>query len=562
MAAEILGAQYPLLKVLSNDFVFNIPLYQRPYAWTEEQTGELLDDVLGFMGAPGDKLDALPPYFLGSIVLIKLPEKPDSDVVDGQQRLTTLSILLAGLRSTIQNADIRAALTTRLYEPADALAGNGPRYRLTLREKDADFFRTYVQEEGGFEKLAAFNSPATDAQRHVRANALYLTARLQGLSESERIHLARYLIQRCYLIVVSTPDLNSAYRIFSVLNDRGLDLSHSDILKADVIGKVRAERQELYNRKWEDAEAALGRDAFAELFSHIRMMYVREKPRDSILKEFRTHVRPAERPEEFIDKTLLPLADAFEVVRTYRYESDRGAEQVNTLLRWLDRIDNRDWVPSAILAVSRLRGQPERLHVFLVELERLAALMMLRRANVNERIERYALVLKDLHEGRDPFAEGAAVYGDDDLDRKGARAALDGDLYLLTKVRMYVLTRLDELLSDAGATYDHETLTVEHVLPQSPAEGSRWREWFPEVQQREEWVHRLGNLVLLTRRKNAEASNLDFEEKKSKYFHSPKTKSAVLALTVEVLREARWTPEVLEQRHQRLVETLGKAWRI
>lgn len=562
MAAEIYGAQYPLQKVLSNDFVFYIPLYQRPYAWTEEQAGELLDDVLGFMGGPGDKLDALPPYFLGSIVLIKQPEKPDSDVVDGQQRLTTLSILLAGLRSTIADPDIRKALTTRLYEPGDPLAGNGPRYRITLREKDADFFRTYVQEEGGFEKLAAFDSPATDAQRHVRANALHLVERLRGLAEAERIHLARYLVLRCYLIVVSTPDFNSAYRIFSVLNDRGLDLSHSDILKADVIGKVRTERQELYTRKWEDTEAALGRDAFAELFSHIRMIFVREKPRDSILKEFRTHVRPADRPEEFIDKTLLPLADAFEVVRTYRYESDRGAEEVNALLRWLDGIDNRDWVPSATLAVSRLRGQPERLRAFLVELERLAALMMLRRANVNERIERYALVLKDLQDGRDPFAAGAAVYADDDLDRKGARAALDGDLYLLTKVRMYVLTRLDQLLSDAGATYEYDKLTVEHVLPQTPADGSRWQEWFPDTQVREGWVHRLGNLVLLTRRKNSEASNLDFEEKKVKYFHSPKTKTAALALTVEVLREGSWTPEVLEQRHQRLVATLATAWRI
>src|SRR3712207_1048229 len=95
---KTLSAQeQPLAKIFSDDFAFSIPGYQRPYAWTTEHAGELLDDLLDFMGTDGESRGALNPYFLGSIVLIK-GLTPESEVVDGQQRLTTLTILLAVLR--------------------------------------------------------------------------------------------------------------------------------------------------------------------------------------------------------------------------------------------------------------------------------------------------------------------------------------------------------------------------------------------------------------------------------------------------------------------------------
>src|SRR5258708_7826171 len=96
MPAKIHGGELPAQEIFSDHYCFAIPRYQRPYAWTTEQTGELLDDLLGNLNghAPVDQLD---PYFLGSIVLIKEDKIPASQVVDGQQRLTTLTILLATL---------------------------------------------------------------------------------------------------------------------------------------------------------------------------------------------------------------------------------------------------------------------------------------------------------------------------------------------------------------------------------------------------------------------------------------------------------------------------------
>ncbi|MGZ3680345.1 MAG: DUF262 domain-containing protein, partial [Ktedonobacterales bacterium] len=117
------------------------------------------------------------------------------------------------------------------------------------------------------------------SQRNMRDNALYYLNHIAALPEAQRIRLAQYTIQRCLLVVVSTPDLSSAYRIFSVLNDRGLDLSPADILKAEIIGQIPAHAQPEYTARWESTEESLGREGFNELLSHIRAIYVKSSTR-------------------------------------------------------------------------------------------------------------------------------------------------------------------------------------------------------------------------------------------------------------------------------------------
>src|SRR5438270_686854 len=123
--AQFHGAEFPLFKIFSNDFNFAVPLYQRPYSWTTEQAGELLDDLLSFIDIESKVgVDSLSPYFLGSVVLIKEENQSDAEIVDGQQRLTTLTILLAALRHAITEAKFSSALTKYLYQEGDLIEGN------------------------------------------------------------------------------------------------------------------------------------------------------------------------------------------------------------------------------------------------------------------------------------------------------------------------------------------------------------------------------------------------------------------------------------------------------
>lgn len=555
--ASMLSAhEYPIRKIFSDDFIFSIPRYQRPYSWTTEHAGELLQDLLDALNVAGD-VESSNPYFLGSIVLIK-EDSADAQVVDGQQRLTTLTILFSVLRSQIKS-ERKGRLSTYIYQEGNEWEGTKDRPRLTLRPKDQPFFWEYIQHEDGLEKLDGSADKLSESQKNIRGNALYLKEKVNELPEERRAELGMFIVQRCYLVAVSTRDIDSAYRIFSVLNDRGMELSHTDILKADIIGSMPEDDQDDYTNRWEETEEDLGRGTFQTLFGHIRMIRQKAKARDSLLKELRDYVNPSAEPKRFMEKTLLPMAQAFSEIRGTSYESDRLSGEINRLLRWLSRIDNVDWEAPAILYLSRYPKDPERLLRFFRDLERLAAGMMIRRANINRRLERYGRLLRAIESEEDLYHEDSPLQLKDD-ERKNILEILSGNLYNMPRIPRPVLLRLDEALSEGEARYDHGVISIEHVLPQHPPADSQWLEWFPDEEQREEWTHRLGNLVLLSKKKNSQARNFDFQRKKREYFQH--NGISPFAITTEVINEEKWTPGMLEERQERLLEKLRGVWRL
>ena len=560
MPISIHATEKALFKIFNNDFAFEIPPYQRPYAWTTDEAGALLTDLLDFLGNGSEPIEDVNPYFLGSIVLIKGEESPEAEIVDGQQRLTTLTILMAVLRTLVET-EYAAELTKFIYEKGDLIVGNPNRYRLKLRERDEDFFRQHIQDEKGLDALLQLDSAQlTDSQKNIKENAKDFAKTLASVPERQRVRLLQYLMRRCFLVVVSTPDLDSAYRIFSVLNTRGLNLETSDLLKSEIIGAIPTEQQEKYTTIWEDEEDDLGRETFQELFAHIRMIYRKAKLRETALNEFREYIKPQKEPQKFIEETLKPYSDSLEIIKNATYQSNKGAEAVNSLLRWLGKIDNFDWVPPTIVYFSQNRQSSDKLKQFFTDLERLAAGLMILRADTNERIERYARLLTALEQKADLYVP------DSPLQLTAAEGSqimttLDGDLYLIKRIRQYVLLRLDSTLAEGEATYEYPIISVEHVLPQNPSEGSEWLKSFPEEEERARYTHRIGNLVLLSRRKNSEAQNYDFDKKKEKYFATSKG-ICPFALTTQVLQKKEWTPATINQRQKELLQRLKALWRL
>ena len=500
------------------------------------------------------------PYFLGSVVLVK-GDSPDAEVVDGQQRLTTLTILFAALRPYLSQAEA-SSLTKLLYESADPILGLDNRYRLKLRPQDAEFFRTYIQDVGGIGNLNDLNpAQLTDSRKNIRDVGLLFLRATERLSPLHRARLVRFAVLRCFLVVVSTGDFSSAYRIFTVLNNRGLNLTNADILKAELIGRVQEAAQSDYSRKWEDAEDMLGRDGFQDLFSHIRMIYRKTKLAGTVLQEFRDHIlKENVDAAKFIDEVVLPYADSYKVLTASSYLSATGADAINGLLRWLNKIDNADWIPPAIWYLSRNLNNHASLYRFLSDLERLAAGQMILRCNINERITRYARLLTALENGADLYSLDSPLQLTD-AEKLEIAKILNGDLYFEAKTRLYVLLRLDVLLAQGQVEYNYSTITVEHVLPQTPSADSVWMNWFPTEEIREKYTHRLANLVLLTRKKNSEAQNYDFEDKKKKYFSSAKG-VCTFALTSQVLNANEWTPSLLDTRQTALTSMLKTLWKL
>jgi hypothetical protein len=488
-------------------------------------------------------------------------DNPASDVVDGQQRLTTLTLLFCALREIVGD-DYQEGLKQRLRQAGDKTLGLSSSPRLQLREKEADFAAKYLHEPSGLDALRDVDeAQLPEAQRNLRSNVLYYTERLSELGQPTAERLLLYLSQRTFLVVVGTADFDSAYRIFSVLNERGLDLSHSDVFKSEVIGRVPDSNQHEYTKRWEDEEEDLGRDDFADLFGHIRMVTAKTKQRETILKEFRSAVldRYPSDGRPFIDDVLVPYSDAFETIRDASYASTSNSAEVNHLLRWLNELDNADWVPPAMEYMRRFRSQPNSVLEFLTGLDRLASSLLIRRVDLTRRIERYAQVLKRLETDGDLWEQDSPLQLNE-AEKKETLARLNEDVYLITRVRKYVLLRLDEAMGDGTATYDFPLVTVEHVLPQNPSDGSHWLDDFDEA-AREQWTHRLANLVLLSRRRNTQASNRPFDEKKSTYFQT-KDGSSPFLITTQVLNEPSWTPPVLAARQDVLLQKLAGLWNL
>lgn len=562
MAKTISASEQPLSKIFSSDYKFTIPSYQRPYAWTDEQTNTLFDDLYDFYISNTED-----NYFLGSIVLIKEDNEPPADVIDGQQRLTTLTILLSIITSKLHgDADFKAYL----QEPGRASQGPQPSPRLTLRKKDQEFFNTYIQNLKIDDLLNLdVATLETEAQQNIYHNAKKLKERIDVFnSEEEVAAFGSFLVTRCYLVVVATVNSESAYRVFSVMNSRGLPLLPIDILKSEIIGAIDntsdREKTDKYTNTWELLENNTGRDGFNDLFMHIRMIFAKSKAKKGLLDEFRSNVlcEYSDRTK-LIDDVLTPYAEAYSIIKNSAFvSSDTDCmREINNNLRWLNKIENSDWIPSTLKFFTLHKTEPTEIKGFISKMERLSAFLYIASYDVNKRIERYKKLLDELDNSPTASVTSLSSINLTDDEKQQFIDILKGDVYtMVSRKRNYIIMRLNWFVSDGEIINEPKTLTIEHVLPQTINPTSQWAEWWTE-DIASSWRHKIGNLVPLARRQNSEAQNYDFDIKKERYFQS-RNGTTSFALTTQVINENTWTVEVLQTRQQNLINTLKTKWEL
>jgi uncharacterized protein with ParB-like and HNH nuclease domain len=257
-------------KLFSQDFFFRIPDYQRPFSWDSDNLADLIDDLIS---APKDA-----DYFLGTLVLHQTGDFT-YDVVDGQQRLTALCILIACLRDThTLNGDTE--LQAMLVQPDRPLAGIHAKNRLAV--KDVAAFNKIVGVAGGTTDSAALDQQIGNGERRYRDAVSIFHDRLSALPEDSIRELAAFLIQRCVVIYLAAKSFSDAFRLFTVVNDRGKQLRRIDILKAENLApNVIADDdvRSKYARKWEEMEEEIGEVEFEDIFSSLRLIYVQESLR-------------------------------------------------------------------------------------------------------------------------------------------------------------------------------------------------------------------------------------------------------------------------------------------
>lgn len=544
--------------VFSDHYLFEMPAHQRPYAWTSEETDELLKDLLIAMDNNEEA------YFLGSIVLIRSSDSLAYEVIDGQQRLTTLTILFCVLRELSQKQEDKDFLDRFVREIGHRYTGTQDRFRLSIRERDNDFFRENVQRGGRLEDFVSENIEySPDSKQNIYLNSKSLWDNLKKESIERRDALAAFIIQRCYLVVVTASDKTSAHRIFSVLNARGLNLDATDILKSDILDYVPKIRENDYARKWEDLEEELGRDEFRNLFAHLYVIYNHNRYHRELAEAFRLDV--LEKNElggmRFVDEVLEPYADAYQVISKGMYDGTGDRDAINLYLQYLGWLDNEDWVPPVMAFYHKYSNNSAVFLQFLKDFDRLAYGLFILRFRRDPRILRYAKVLEAIETSNQLNFEAGGALALTSEEKRDILRALDGRIYQNQPRRFTtpILARLSNAIADPPIS-EFAKVTVEHVLPQNPDSESDWLASFPDLESREDWTHKLANLVLLSHKKNARARNFDFTRKKTEYFRRHGMPS--FAITSQVIGKSEWTPSILKTRQKYLLSVLEKEWRL
>ena len=552
--SEIQAKESALCDVFSKDYIFHIPPYQRPYIWKKIHAEQLLTDLLDALGEDNESIDQLSPYFLGSVVLIKEPKKPKAEIIDGQQRLTTLTILFAVLRD-LSSDDTKEELNQFIYESGSQLTDIQSGYRLNVRKQDRDFFWENVQEEKATENVKKLNDTKiyqNDSQANIGSNTLFFQTRLKGMEQEQRDRLGKFLAQRCYLVLISVSNGDAAFRIFSTLNARGINLSITDILKADTIGVLPDEEQQQYTDLWEELEERLGREKFTALFHSIRMALLMGKSHPNPLTEYKKKIAPhatAEKARKFINETLEPMADIYEWIDKEEFNGE-NKEKINQYLKYLNRLDDKDWIPPALLFFSKPQADSELMLKFVKELEKLAYSLLISGANYTGRVNRYSEVLKNIKNGKILQNKLPIQLKSDEKEQLFSKLK---EPIPQKKKQTIILCRLNDILSEEKVDYG-ENMPIEHILPKQPARDSEWIRWFPDQQQREDYIHNLGNLTLL----RSKIDKSEFQKKKKKY--ESEQNPFKLTTDTNILNKLEWTPDEIDTRQKQLIDLLKKEW--
>jgi len=521
-----------------------MPPYQRSYSWGVNEANELLEDLV-------DAAETGVPHFVGAIVLIHGSENGVLEIVDGQQRLTTLTILLAVLRDLEADKARAAALHSLIADDARPMLGEGANWRLTLNHMDGPFFRDAIQTPGATKNLDKDPGESESQQRMVR-NAGEFAKKIKEMTDEERRRLADVVMNQCALVRVVVNDKDQGFKVFRVLNTRGKEPDAHDIIKTELFQRARFTDKEAakYSERWAEHEAALGGTAFDDLLRQIRSIYDKSGKGELVSAFNKTVVSRID---------LLPrYVEAYRLITTGEVPDGKYAKILGDKLNQMRALDQNSWrAPALKFLVERGADDPSAPEFF-AKLERLAFVIMLVVTDRDQRNRRFNKVMDAITNDRVLFSKNGPL-AIDRTDAKKARERMQGRFATFGQRRAMAL-RLNAAL-EGGVTIPPESdATVEHVLPRNIHEDSHWLTVWPDPAKRREQCDTLGNFVLLTHKVNQKADRLDYRAKKEVYFNGGG--GLDFALTRDLQEQDAWTADVVRKRTDMLVDILCEVWGI
>jgi hypothetical protein len=545
-----------------------VDTHQREYAWEEDHIVELYQDFSDIItsGVPGAE------HFLGSIVVTQdVAKRPK--IVDGQQRLATCLIFLAAIRDYLyMHDDVERAKileSTYLITPDPDTLDTEP--HLQLNGADNEFFRKRILSRPDSKER---ESEPSQRSHHRIAKAAAIagewvareasTARA-GNSYSRLKPWKDFIEDRARVIWVQVADDSTAFRIFETMNDRGLGLSASDLLKNYLFAQAHEGRKEEAHQKWFTMQGAIegvDEDKHA-LVTFIRQYWLSAKDhstKDELYANIKRKVNSEKKALELLDDLTASSSRYAAILNPSDEFWNKFPESVKYQIEVLNFIRVSQGRPLLLAAIAKVQNNPKQLEkIFRAIVNWSVRLLISGKLGSGSLEEKYGDVAravmadsaKNLSQITDLFVSSVPT----DAQFEAAFATADVSKGYLAK---YYLRTLEEHVKAGGSTqeknYPHWDvskkggLNLEHILPKSVKATN---------QALGEWVFRLGNIALMQANKNAEMGSEDYAKVKS----SELLKSDFV-LTREAGGKKQWGPNEIAARQARLAKLAVEVWPI
>jgi len=547
MTQGLRAQESTLADLLCNGTEMAMPPYQRSYSWENAEAEALLSDLR-------DASENSENHFIGAIVLVR-ESSGRFLIVDGQQRLTTLTILLSVLRDMETDAGRKDAIHALI---ADDDGGVPPLWRISLNHIDGPYLREAIQTRGASLKKEVEPNDS-ESQRRMTRNLENFIKSVRDMSPEAQRELADTIRNRVVLVKVVVEDWDGGYNVFRVLNTRGKAPNSHDIIKTDLLENAHLTQEEAdaFSREWSEHESRLSGSGFDDLLNQISTLYARKTRKGA--SEFRKAVinRSSGGTREFLSKELPAYVDAYVTISTGEGQFGNMTAQVTECLNHLRLIDHQLWRAPALKFLVNHNGSPENAYIFFKSLERFAYGAMMSITEQRSRQRRYQKIADSADNPRVLLSDSGPMALSRE-ERREISSRLRSRFGAFAQRRAIAL-RMNAEIDGGKALGPDDGATVEHVLPKNIPDGSPWHNAWPNPAVHRDLVDTIGNFALLSQSTNQKADNLSFEEKKELYFAGGEPE---FALTKDIKDKVAWTPDVVRTRTEHLSEIMENAWQL
>lgn len=544
-------------QLMGNGLRYEIPKFQRDYTWEFEQWDDLWQDIISLENNEESE------HYMGYLVL-QTSNNKNFQIIDGQQRLTTLSILILAVLKTIsQLVENHTDPTNNLkrkenllnsyighIDPVTLISNN----KLKLNRNSDDYYR---QQMVLLKDLPLRNT--NTSEKHMRDCFHWYFDKISKKFTSGEA-LAGFidgLVDKLFFTAIEVSDQINAFKVFETLNARGVQLSSSDLLKNylfSVVDETKPHISEIeeLEKIWSRIVGKLGENKFEDYLRYYWNSFNKTVSKKNLFKTIKYNIKSKEKVFELI-RDLLQKADIFLAIQSPEDIFWRDYLEVRTALSELKLYQIRQTNSLLLEAYSKLTS-----HQF-KKIVQICSVISFRYnviggLNPNAQEEIYNSIALNIHQtGSFTIKDFQAIYVPDVNFENDFATKSFKNTSRNHKIVKYIFSKIEEYKFKNEISPDSDLFNIEHILPESADES--WGDFSQEEIDRA--VDRIGNLTLLEKKLNKEADVKKFTEKLEIYSNSNSQLSQEIADCYEV-----WNESKISSRQKTLAKDAKSIWRI